>query len=779
MAQLLAVQHDQRCAAADASTYARACSTARDKDPFLAELHAAKSRVSEAQNLYLNRKRHLARRCYAVYTLAYLAPAGDDAHAGTSVLYKKQVGSAAADMALFTRFVAVTALSAGFATAAPVKRNPFSYVQKTSEDAIIFKLGDVSYLANTGFPAAIASLPGRHGFAGGETTLPITVVSTNASTITQQTLEDTLQMYAESDDVYSTDFLESVYISSTVASASMDATASSYLASLDIKQTFTSMRAASGYGHSSIAISNMTSLPPGPYLATIVAGTIAFAPVYRLYEDTYRDFLYGSYAADFTPNTSFIALDRSLPSFGYSAIPVPSRLYSLYDTRPFAGFRVAIKDLFDMKGLITSGGSQAWAYISEPATSTAPSIQRILDLGGVLVGKYKLAQFASGANPWDWQDEHYPFNPRGDGWLTCSASSSGGGCSIAAYDWLDFAIGSDTGSSMRRPAAVSGTFGNRPSQGLITLEGVIPLGGATDTAGVFSRDPYMWSYFAKHWYIPSLHQSSNITGLSTLNVPESAGFPKTILYPVDYLPLNNSAAEPILDAFIANMSSIFGMTVKRFNFTATVQANSTPAAVRNMTVLNNLPSMGSRAQYEVIARPLIAAWAKLFDGRFPPIDSARRNGFKNWNETANSLEAYNAALEQKSAAVEWYETSLQYSTPESCSESVMLYDIGTGGLPSYREEDLNNSPNASFLAVKPPGAAITGAGICPLYGCADFTIPIGQVPYYSEITFHEEMVPVTINMVVKRGCDFVLFDMIERLADAGVLKGVKTGRTAF
>ena len=133
----------------------------------------------------------------------------------------------------------------------------------------------------------------------------------------------------------------------------------------------------------------------------------------------------------------------------------------------------------------------------------------------------------------------------------------------------------------------------------------------------------------------------------------------------------------------------------------------------------------------------------------------------------------------KNTAVEWYEKELQYSTPESCSESVMLYDIGTGGLPSYRERELNDSPYASYLAVTPPTAKITGAGICPIFGCADFTIPIGQVPYRSEVTFHEEMVPVTINMVVKRGCDFVLYNMIEKLADEGVLKTVKTGRTAY
>lgn len=92
---------------------------------------------------------------------------------------------------------------------------------------------------------------------------------------------------------------------------------------------------------------------------------------------------------------------------------------------------------------------------------------------------------------------------------------------------------------------------------------------------------------------------------------------------------------------------------------------------------------------------------------------------------------------------------------------------------------MNESPDASYLGVLPKGAAISVANICPIFGCADFTIPIGQVPYFSNITFREEMMPVTINMAVKRGCDFVLYNMIEKLADEGVLKAVKTGREAF
>jgi hypothetical protein len=84
-----------------------------------------------------------------------------------------------------------------------------------------------------------------------------------------------------------------------------------------------------------------------------------------------------------------------------------------------------------------------------------------------------------------------------------------------------------------------------------------------------------------------------------------------------------------------------------------------------------------------------------------------------------------------------------------------------------------------YLLVGSPALTPTATDILIAYRCADYTIPIGQVPYYSPITFHTEYVPVTINMIVKRGCDFMLFNMIEKLAKEGVLQTVKTGRTAF
>ncbi|KAI1410053.1 amidase family protein [Hypoxylon sp. FL1857] len=668
--------------------------------------------------------------------------------------------------------------------AAPTKRAPWEHLQTTQYGGVAFGLGNQTYLANAQHPKAV--LGGNYSAIASQqgTLLPLTVIFAEDDVVTGEYLQGVIASYLHGDDVFSVNFLESVYIvnNSTSRSPIFDASALAYLSGLTPKHVFLDTRFARSQPSSDIVVTYVaapsSNLTAGPYVASISETSIAFNTVYRLYRDSYRDFLYGTYDSNDGEGT-FNPVEMFQPRFWDPMIPVPSRIYSWSDPRPFAGYRVAIKDLFDMKGLITSGGSQAWAEVVEIANETAPSVQRIVNLGGVLVGKYKLAQFASGADPWDWQDEHYPFNPRGDGWLTCSASSSGGGCSVAAYDWLDFAIGSDTGSSMRRPAAVSGTYGNRPSQGMMSLERVMPLGAATDTAGVFSRNVHDWVHFAKNWYIPELCQNSSITGLSPLEAPDSYGFPKRVLYLTDYLPLRNPAAEEVLQTLIRNMTAIFGMTVENFNLTAVV-GNTTDEVPKYGALSDATSVLDTITQYNAVGKPLMTAWSELYDGRFPPIDPARRLQWDNYSEAFFTDSLYNQSLAVKRLAVDWFESEILYSTPESCSESIMLWDIGTGGLPSYREESLNRNPGkAAFLAVTPPTAGINGASLCPIYGCVDMTIPIGQVPYVSNVTFVEEMVPVTVSVIAKRGCDFMLWNMWERLADEGVLKTIKTGRTAF
>ncbi|KAF1808169.1 amidase family protein [Eremomyces bilateralis CBS 781.70] len=648
----------------------------------------------------------------------------------------------------------------------------------------MFELGGIQYLANSRHPKAV--LEGDCSKASSESVVPLTVVYTAESSMDAAYLEGVLGSFAREDDVYSEDFLHALYIRSESNSLDLDASVLSMLDSLSIPKLFVTpeVRVPSGDHQVTVIQVQKPSVQPasGPYAAVITQQSVSLGAVYRLYEDSYKTFLYGTYDSNDGSGT-WTEAGRSK---GWNPlIPVPSRIYNFGDTRPLAGKRVGVKDLYGMKGLVTSGGSIAYAQVMPVQTENAPSIQRLIDQGAVLVGKQKLAQFASGANPWDWYDEQYPFNPRGDGWLTCSASSAGGGCSIAAYDWLDYAIGSDTGSSMRRPAAVSGTYGNRPSQGFMSLEGVMPLGGSTDTAGVFSRSPYDWVKFARAWYTPELYQDTNTTGLEPLVVPPAlTAWPSTILYPVDYLPLNNSAAQPVLEEFIAGLQRVFGMQVREFNFTESILTASDPVA-RNVSAFSGATSViAGYSQWTTVGEPLVREYGAKFDGRFPPIDPSARSGWLRYANATSGRTPYTYAEYVEAQAVrkyaaDWYDSEIQPSSDTQCSESIMLNDIGTGGKPSFRERDLNEDPAASYLATKKKNTLMTEANICPIYACADYTIPIGQVEYVSPITQTTEMVPVTINIIVRRGCDGMLFDLVEKLADEGVLKTVKTGRVGF
>jgi Asp-tRNA(Asn)/Glu-tRNA(Gln) amidotransferase A subunit family amidase len=108
------------------------------------------------------------------------------------------------------------------------------------------------------------------------------------------------------------------------------------------------------------------------------------------------------------------------------------------------GKRIAVKDIYDIRGLKTGAGSKAYLEYQQPATSTADAIQWLVNQGAVIVGKAKNTQFVSGMAPRDWVDYQCPFNPRGDGYLDTDCSSSGSAAAMAGYKWLDCAIGSDS-----------------------------------------------------------------------------------------------------------------------------------------------------------------------------------------------------------------------------------------------------------------------------------------------------------------------------------------------
>ncbi|PYI00175.1 amidase family protein [Aspergillus ellipticus CBS 707.79] len=644
---------------------------------------------------------------------------------------------------------------------------------------MIFKLGNTSYL--TPFSQPKVAVKANAGYF--DKPQPLTIVKLDDPAVTDTSLQDIIARYTTHDDVFTTDFLVTLYIYSPKGCMKFSPSAVSYLSSIHLKVLFvdqncTSLPELDGASFN-VSIIRDNSLghqsPPGPYIATSSNDTtVEISKIYRLYEDFYEGFVNGGYPAEDSPG-AYRLLEYLNPEFAHPMIPVPSRIHYWDDNRPLAGERVGVKDIYDVRGLTTTKGSISWYKIATESEDNGPAIERLIELGAVIVGKQKTSQFASAADPWDWDDVHPPFNPRGDGYLTCSASSAGGACSIAAYEWLDYAIGSDTGQSVRRPAAVSGIFGNRPSQGLMNTDGVMPISFSTDTLGILCRDPHKWAHFARHWYTPALYQNESMTHLPPLSSEESSGrFPTRLLYTVDYLPLPNPQAEGILQSFIHRLQTEFNMTVHEFNFKKSIEATGVTGVANETQLLSQLKVLWTYNQLQNFSKPFLQEYAAQFDGEYPPMDAAHRTYFREAGPTAQQ---HADALKLRRTASDIWQNRVFGNSNTTCSESILLYDIGSGGIPSFREYSLNETPGAAFLAQA--GTNGTGGNICAFFGCVDVTVPIGQVPYYSNTTFQVEYVPVAVSMVARRGCDRMLFDFLEKAADAGIISTVRTGRLAF
>ena len=150
-----------------------------------------------------------------------------------------------------------------------------------------------------------------------------------------------------------------------------------------------------------------------------------------------------------------------------------------YVASPLAGLPVSIKDLFDVAGEPTLAGSTALDD-RPPAARDAPVVARLRAAGAVLIGRTNMTEFAFsgvGINP------HYgtPGNPH-DRSLIPGGSSSGAAVSVGDAQAI-VAIGSDTGGSVRIPAALCGLVGLKPTQRRIPRDGVIPLSTTLDSIG--------------------------------------------------------------------------------------------------------------------------------------------------------------------------------------------------------------------------------------------------------------------------------------------------------
>ncbi|WP_419946633.1 amidase [Candidatus Poriferisodalis sp.] len=176
--------------------------------------------------------------------------------------------------------------------------------------------------------------------------------------------------------------------------------------------------------------------------------------------------------------------DEALAAAKAAGMAVTSARDSGAPLGPFFGVPFALKDIVEVEGRVTTAGSAEW--VDRVSPTTAVVAQRLLDAGGILVGKTKTVEFAMGG----WGTNQHMGTPRNpwdaDVLRTPGGSSSGSGAAVAS-GMTPCAMGTDTGGSVRLPAALCGIVGLKTTEGLLPIDGIVPLSHTLDTPGPLTR----------------------------------------------------------------------------------------------------------------------------------------------------------------------------------------------------------------------------------------------------------------------------------------------------
>ncbi|KAJ8129848.1 hypothetical protein O1611_g3785 [Lasiodiplodia mahajangana] len=633
-----------------------------------------------------------------------------------------------------------------------------SHISAVQSPVPMINLGGISYTtvpyANVQFGSGNNKVGAdTHSRSGQSEYKPVVVVSANRLSL-ENTLPDVIGSFLEiNDDVFSLKFLTDTII---VQGESSD------LTRVQEQWTMPPPNPITGSWVPRTVLT-MTSpeqnIPDGPYF---LSEGCRLSQAWRLYPDTHDSFTTGFIPLETSEEgkESFKPLNILLKSL-WKAVAVPSRLYNKKSpSKPLAGMRFSVKDNFKVSGVLTTQSNRAWCelYEGKPENETAAYVRKLIGLGAVFVGKTKMSTFASVEEATDqFIDFHAPFNPRADGYQNPSGSTLGGGTGLAAYDWLDYSVGTDTTGSIRWPAAWCGLFGLRTTWKQEAMEGVYPACRFMDAVGLLVR-----SIDAMQTVVD---ESISDTGTTVAD----QALPKEILYPIDFFPMANAEQQKLVERFVSDLESYLGVKVTRMSI-ADRWEKCPPVEAAGKTIQQFIDKSAYNPFY-YDGYNEYAAFRKEYEGKFgKPVYVSPYMRWK-WDRGAEVTEDMkNKSLEDVEIYRRWFRETILRPVGNGGTSAIMVMPCGNS-VPQYR--DATHGPPG-------PIGAFTLNYIASIQGLPQFVAPIGSFPYESRVTKTTEQLPVVGTIIGAAGSDAMLVDIVKRAFEKNNRPNtVSTGRIMF
>ncbi|PSS19646.1 Amidase [Actinidia chinensis var. chinensis] len=391
---------------------------------------------------------------------------------------------------------------------------------------------------------------------------------------------------------------------------------------------------------------------------------------------------------------------------------------------PLKGLTFAVKDIFDVDGYITGFGNPDWARTHSAATSTAPAVLAVLRGGATCVGKTVMDEMAYSING---ENQHYgtPKNPCAPDRVP-GGSSSGSAVAVGAKV-VDFSLGTDTGGSVRVPASYCGILGFRPSHGVVSTTGVIPMAQSFDTVGWFARDAKIL----------------NRVGQVLLQLPHIVEpvKPNHIIVPEDCFQLLSVPIDRVTTVLVQSVEKLFGGHIIKYLCLGDYVKD-------NVTTLKHFMGKGFENQeYNVGSLvALSSAMRTLLRYEF-------KNNHGEWVSTVKpdlgpgiSERVWKAlrSTDENTAVCHSVRTELRAAL------TALLGDFGILAIPTVPEPPPKLQTEPSTLETFRTGL-LSIAGVS---GFCQVSIPLGTY----------DNLPVSVSLLAKHGSDGFLLNLVETLS---------------